>query len=73
MIYKIVDYWVDKGTPTKEDIVDAIAAAEKEGCTVCLNWYGPGYTWYGDTYSKKVTAESNPDEIYDSLPKIYGI
>ncbi len=73
MIHKVVNYWVSDGTPTKEDIIDAIAAAEKEGCTVCLHWKGPGYRWYGDTYSRDVTAESNPDEIYNSLPKMYGL
>lgn len=73
MIHKVVNYWVSDGTPTKKDIIDAIAAAEKEGCTVCLHWKGPGYRWYGDTYSRDVTAESNPDEIYNSLPKVYGL
>ena len=28
MIYKVVHYWVYDGTPTQEDIVAAISAAE---------------------------------------------
>ncbi len=73
MIHKVVNYWVSDGTPTKEDIIDTIAAAEKEGCTVCLHWKGPGYRWYGDTYSRDVTANSDADAIYNSLPKVYGL
>ena len=73
MIYIVVHYWVYDGTPTQEDIVAAISAAEKEDCTVCLHWRGPGYKWYGDTYSRDITAKSDPNEVYDSLPKVYGI
>ena len=73
MIYKVSHYWVGDGTPSKEDIIDAIAAAGKEGCTVCLHWKGPGYKWHGDTYSRDVTADSDAEEVYNSLPKMYGL
>lgn len=74
MIYKVSHYWVaDSQTPTLEDIKDAIEAAKKENCTICLHWRGPGYKWHGDTYSRDVTAESVAEEVYGTLPKIYGI
>ena len=74
MIYRIVDYWVAEGmTPTLDDVKDAVEAAKKHGCTVRLNWKGPGYRWHGDTYSTDVTSESDAQEIYNNLPKSYGL
>ena len=74
MIHKVSHYWVsDDDTPTLEDIKDAIEAAKNENCTVCLHWKGPGYRYYGDTYSRDVTADSVAEVIYESLPKVYGI
>ena len=74
MIYKVSHYWVSDGkTPELKDIEDAIEAAKKEDCTVCLHWRGPGYRWFGDSYSRDVTADSEAQSIYDSLPKMYGL
>ena len=74
MIYKVSHYWVGGGyIPSIEDIKDAIEAAKKENCTVCLHWKGPSHAYYGDTYSKDVTADSDAEEVYNSLPKIYGL
>lgn len=74
MIYKVSHYWVEDGHAASiEDIVDAIEAAKKENCTVRLHWKGPGYEWYGDTYSIDITADSDVDEVCNSLPKSYGL
>ena len=74
MIYKVSHYWVgNDDTPSIEDIKAAIEAAKNENCTVCLHWKGPGYKWYGDTYSRDVTADSDAEEIFNSLPKVYGV
>ena len=74
MIYKVSHYWVEGNYDLSiEDIEDAIEAAKKENCTVCLHWKGPGYKWYGDTYSIDITADSDVDEVCNSLPKTYGI
>lgn len=74
MIYKVSHYWVgNDDTPSMEDIKDAIEAAKRENCTVCLHWKGPGYRWHGDAYSRDITADSVAEEIYDTLPKIYGL
>lgn len=73
MIYKVLHYWVEKGTPKMEDINEAIEIAKKENCTISLNWKGPGYKYYGDTYSRDIKADSIAEEIYKTLPKLYGI
>ena len=61
--YRVVD-----GLPSKQDIVDAIEAAKSHRCSVI-----PGYPWYGDTYSCTVSPDDDPDNIFDSLPKSYGV
>ena len=74
MIYKVLHYWVgNDDTPSMEDVKEAIEAAKRENCTVCLHWKGPGYRYYGDTYSRDVTADSDAEAVYNSLPKVYGI
>lgn len=74
MIYKVSHYWVEDGHAASiEDIGDAIEAAKKENCTVRLHWKGPGYKWYGDTYSIDITPDSDLNEVCNSLPKTYGI
>lgn len=73
MIKEYKQYWVEDGTPTKEDIVDAVKAAKKHKCNVQLHWKGPAYRYYGDTYSRTITPDSNPDDIFNSLPKVYGV
>ena len=74
MIYKVSHYWVaNDSTPTIDDVKEAIEAAKRENCTVCLHWKGPGYRWYGDTYSIDITADSDLNEVCNSLPKTYGI
>ena len=74
MIYKVSHYWVEDGHAASiEDIEDAIEAAKKENCTVRLHWKGPGYEWYGDTYSIDITPDSDLNEVCNSLPKTYGI
>ena len=74
MIYKVSHYWVaNDATPTIDDVKEAIEAAKRENCTVCLHWKGPGYRWHGDTYSRDITADSNAEEVYSTFPKIYGL
>lgn len=73
MIYKVEDYWVADGQqPTIEDVREAAEIAKKCGHTVCLHWKGPGYQWYADTYSRDITPDSDPEKIFNTLPKIYG-
>lgn len=74
MIYKVSHYWVGNDCiPSIEDIKAAIEAAKNENCTICLHWKGPGYKWHGDTYSRDITAGSDAEKIFDSIPKIYGL
>lgn len=73
MIHQVVEYWVDDGTPKLEDIIQAIQKSKEHQCHVKLCWKGPGYKYYGDTYSRTVHSDSNAQEVFSSLPKIYGI
>ena len=61
------------GIPSLDDIVVAIEAAKTHGCDVQLNWKGPGYAWHGDRYSCIVSSDSDANEIFNALPKIYGL
>ena len=73
MIRETRDYWVVDGNPSKEDIVVAVEEAKKHGCDIMLHWKGPGYMWHGDTYQRLISSDTNPDEMFDSLPKVYGV
>ena len=73
MITETRHYRVVDGLPSKQDIVDAIEAAKSHRCSVILNWKGPGYPWHGDTYSCTVSPDDDPDNIFDSLSKSYGV
>jgi hypothetical protein len=73
MITETRHYQVVDGIPCKQDIVDAIEAAKKHQCSIILNWKGPGYQWHGDTYSCTVSPDDDQDNIFDSLPKSYGV
>ena len=73
MIAEYKHYWVKEGVPTLQDVIDAIDAAKKNNCNIFLNWKGPGYPWYRDTYKCEIHPDSNATEIYESLPKCYGV
>lgn len=74
MIYERREFWVaDDKTPKMEDITAAIEMANTYDCVISLNWKGPGYKWYGDTYHREIRKDSNAEEIFANLPKIYGI
>ena len=73
MITETRHYQVVDGLPSKQDIVDAIEAAKKHQCSVILNWKGPGYPLYRDTYRCTVSQDDDPDKIFDSLSKSYGV
>jgi hypothetical protein len=73
MITETRHYQVVDGLPSRQDIVDAIEAAKKRQCTIILNWKGPGYQCNGDTYSCTISPDDDPDKIFNSLPKTYGL
>lgn len=73
MITETRHYQVVDGLPSRQDIVDAIEAAKKHQCPVILNWKGTGYPYYGDTYKRTISPDDDPDKIFDSLPKTYGL
>lgn len=73
MITEVRHYWVFDGLPSKEDVIATINAAKEHNCAIILNWKGPGYQWHGDTYKCAISPDDDPDKIFDSLPKSYGL
>lgn len=77
MIIKVTDLYVaDDLTPTEDDVREAIKYAQENNVTVHLHWSGPGWQWYPSErwgYLRTITPESDFDEVWNSLPKIYGV
>ena len=77
MIFEVKDLYVaDDLTPTKDDIMAAINYAKEKNVTVHLHWSGPGYQWYPSEkwgYIRTITPESKFEDVWDSLPKMYGV
>ena len=55
--------------PSLDDCIDAINLAIKYDCLIKMRWYVP----YSGKYEKIIKANDNEQEIYDSLPKVYGV
>ena len=55
--------------PSLEDCINAINLAIKYDCFIKMRWHVP----YSGKYEKIVSANDNEQEIYDSLPKVYGV
>jgi hypothetical protein len=74
MIYEVKEYWVYNGLPSLLDLMDARDIAKKNNCKVILNWKGPGWQWYGDTYRVEIEADSDVEEIIENLNNtVYGL
>ena len=56
-------------TPSLDDCIDAINLAIKYDCFIKIRWC----VQYSGKYEKIVSANNNGQEIYNSLPKVYGI
>lgn len=55
--------------PSLDDCIDAINLAIKYDCLIKMRWF----IQYSGRYEKIVSANDNAQEIYDSLPKVYGV
>lgn len=56
-------------TPSLDDCYDAVDIAIKNNCYVRMEWNVRHSGWY----HKTIDTSSNPKDIYESLPKIYGM
>lgn len=56
-------------TPSLDDCYDAIDIAMKNSCYVRMEWSVSHSGWY----HRIIDASSNPKDIYESLPKVYGV
>lgn len=60
---------LDHKTPSLNDIKEAKAIATENHCLVRIEWSIP----YSGNYRKLISGYDDPEEIFDSLPKIYGV
>ena len=56
-------------TPSLDDCYDAVDIATENSCCVRMEWY----VRYSGWYHKIIDTSSNPKDVYESLPKIYGV
>lgn len=71
MLKEVKEFFVTPigNKPSLDDCIDAINLAIKYDCFIKMRWYVP----YSGKYEKIVNANDNEQEIYDSLPKVYGV
>ena len=69
MLTPIKTFYIE-GAPSYEEIVEARSIAESECCVVELHWLPHIFAGW---YHEYVFSDSDPQEIYDKLPKVYGI
>ena len=69
MLTPIKTFYIE-GTPNYEEIVEARNVAEHECCVVELRWMPHIMTGW---YHEYIFKDSDPLEIYEKLPKVYGI
>ncbi len=67
-VKKVLTYHLD-GIPKPEDIQDCINLAKEDGSIIRLEWF----VKYSGTYHVMIQYDDNAKEIFDRLPKVYGI
>jgi hypothetical protein len=69
MLTPIKTFYVE-GAPSYEEIVEARDTAQREYCVVELRWLPDIFAGW---YHEYVFNDSDPQEIYDNLPRVYGL
>ncbi len=70
MLIKLETFIVDGGIPTINDITEAINICKEKNCIVKIMWLPNAYAGWHDTI---VTIDSIAQDVYDRLPKVYGL
>lgn len=60
---------LDHKAPSFNDIEEAKAIAIENHCLIKIEWSIP----YSGNYHKLISEYDDPEEIFDSLPKVYGL
>jgi hypothetical protein len=55
--------------PSIKDIKEAKTIAAENHCLIKIEWSIP----YSGNYHKLISEYDDPEEIFDSLPKVYGV
>lgn len=71
MLKEVKEYFVTPvgETPSLEDCYKAVNLATKKDCFVRMMWHFP----HSGTYSKMIDSSDDGKDIYDNLPKVYGV
>ncbi len=69
MLQPIKTYYI-KGLPSYENFVEAVDIAKREDCLVEIRWLPS--KWAG-WYHEYVFSDSNPQELANKVPRIYGV
>ena len=71
MLREVKEFFVDPvgDKPSLDDCYEAVDIALKYNCFVRMIWY----IKHSGKYSTMVDTTSNAKEVYDSLPKVYGV
>ena len=71
MLTKLQTFMVaEKGIPSLADIEEAIDICKKENCVVKIMWVPNTYAGW---YDIAVTAEANAQDVYNCIPRVYGV
>ena len=68
MIQEVRTYICD-GTPSDEDIKEAISIVQREGVVIRLQWH----VKYSGTYFATVAYDSTLESVKAQIPKVYGM
>lgn len=68
MIQEVRTYICD-GTPSDEDIKEAIDIVQREGFIIRLRWH----VRYSGTYFATVACDSTLESVKAQIPRVYGM
>ena len=68
MIQEVRTYVCD-GTPSDEDIKEAISIVQREGFIIKLNWHKR----FSGSYYALVAHDSTIESVKAQMPKVYGM
>lgn len=71
MLKEVKEYFITPvgNVPSLDDCYKAINLANKNDCFVKMKWH----VTHSGTYSKMVDSSDDGKDVYDGLPKVYGV
>ena len=71
MLKEVKEYFITPigNVPSLDDCYKAVNLATKYDCFIRMMWLFP----HSGTYSKMVVSSDDGKDVYNSLPKVYGV